>query len=173
MSLTYERASELLSYDPITGVLTWSVKRGCRAPGQRAGNFHRQPGGYQRRYVRVDGRVYMEHRVAWLLHYGRWPDHHIDHIDHDATNNRIKNLRLALNNQADNQTHQKRRSDNSSGYSGVSWSSRAKKWKVQITVDGKSRHLGLFTDKEAAAAKYAEAKRAYHPFAADYQQEAT
>lgn len=172
MSLTYERASELLSYDPEEGTLVWKIRRGCRAAGKRAGNVWTGPSGYQRRYVRIDGQVYMEHRVAWLLHHRVWPPCHVDHLDHDATNNRIANLRLAPNNQADNQTHLKLRSNNSSGYTGVSWSKASGKWQAYINVKGSYTHLGLFPTIEEAAAAYAEAKRKYHPFAADYQQEA-
>lgn len=171
MSLTYERASELLSYDPDEGVLVWKVRRGCRSAGQRAGSVS-VVGTYRWRSIGVDGTNYLEHRVAWLLHYGSWPWCNLDHIDHDATNNRISNLRSSPNNQADNQTHLKLRIDNRSGCAGVSWHTAAGKWRARIFDKGKEIHLGLFTDKEEAIAKYAEAKRKYHPFAADYQQEA-
>jgi len=33
------------------------------------------------------------HRIAWVLHYGGWPDNVIDHINGIKTDNRIENLR--------------------------------------------------------------------------------
>lgn len=46
----------------------------------------------------------------------------------------------------------------SSKYKGISWHKRLKKWQATITVDGKNKYLGLFTDEEDAytACKNAE-----------------
>lgn len=35
----------------------------------------------------------LSHRLAWLLFNGEWPEGEIDHINGDAADNRIKNLR--------------------------------------------------------------------------------
>ena len=42
----------------------------------------------------------------------------------------------------------------SSKYRGVSWNKGGKKWRVQITVDGKKKHIGYFADQTAAARAY-------------------
>ena len=44
-----------------------------------------------------------------------------------------------------------------SQYKGVSWEKNANKWRTQITINGKLKHLGLFTSEEAAAEVYQEA----------------
>lgn len=45
-------------------------------------------------------------------------------------------------------------STNTSGYKGVSWCKRAKKWKVKIVVGYKVIHLGYFTNIVDAAKSY-------------------
>lgn len=42
------------------------------------------------------------------------------------------------------------RADNSSGYRGVSWCTRAGKWQAQVKHNGKGRHLGYFDDPQEA-----------------------
>src|SRR4030066_295203 len=49
-----------------------------------------------------------------------------DHKDNDGLNNTRKNLRICTNTQ--NLQNAKKHSDNTSGYKGVSWYERDKKW---------------------------------------------
>ena len=80
-----------LSYCPSCGVVTW--KAGPRV-GQEAGYISpTQTPGLSYRKINISGKNLRTHRIAWLLFYGEWPKHHIDHIDHDGLNNRISNLR--------------------------------------------------------------------------------
>ena len=95
-----DRLKTFLSYDPLSGNLMFTDTRcGAVEIGQIVGYRDKSSGGYIRFYHR--GRQYMAHRVAWALYYGKWPDHTIDHINRDPSDNRIDNLRdvpQAINN---------------------------------------------------------------------------
>lgn len=93
---------------------------------------------------------------------------HTDHIDRDGLNNRRSNLRICTN--SENQRNRGILVNNTSGYKGVSrWTGRGKgEWQAQIMVDGKGRHLGLFTSKEDAYAAYCKAAKELHGEFANY-----
>jgi hypothetical protein len=76
----------------------------------------------------------------------------VDHIDGSRTNNNWENLRYATH--SENSRNQKRHSDGSSIYKGVSWDKLAKKWRAQINILGRVINLGGFTDERAAAVVY-------------------
>ncbi len=82
-----------------------------------------------------------------------------DHIDNDKLNNQRINLRICS--RSENQQNTCKRSHNTSGYKGVSWSKRDKKWEAKIKFDGKSRALGNFTCKHEAARAYNAAATKY------------
>jgi len=156
--LSVERLRELLDYDPTTGILTWKVRRGGKArAGSRGGGRHSK--GYLQ--ISIDGVRHFAHRLAWAIHHGAMPPRgiQVDHMDGNPANNRIDNLRLATH--AENQRNRQnlgRR--NSSGSTGVAWYIRDQKWRARIKVNGKTIHLGLFTNKQDAieARRLAEAK---------------
>lgn len=153
--LTFERASELLRYDEETGKIFWRVTRGgWIKDGAEAGSQWRNT----YRQIKIDGRLYKAHRVAWLLHYGVWPKNQIDHIDGDGLNNRPENMRDVT--QRENTRNARMRSDNTSSVTGVYWYKPYGTWKAQININGKRKHLGYFTDFGEAAAAYRKAAEA-------------
>ena len=84
-----DRMKKFLAYDPQSGNIVFTDNRfGAKEIGQVAGYTDK---GYVRLQHR--DRHFMAHRVAWALHYGQWPEHTIDHINKDGTDNRIENLR--------------------------------------------------------------------------------
>jgi hypothetical protein len=101
------------------------------------------------------------HRLAWLLHYGSWPEHDLDHINGDRADNRIQNLRLSVGS-LNAQNQRRPRSDNKSGCLGVSWSKVAQKWTARIKIGSKYKHLGLFLTVEEASSAYLTEKRLHH-----------
>jgi hypothetical protein len=73
----------------------------------------------------------------------------VDHINHDRSDNNVKNLRLVTN--RENTSHRKLKS--SSQYTGVCWSKSNKHWVSQIRIKGKMTYLGQFkTEYEAHVA---------------------
>lgn len=155
--LTVERVKELLNYDPLTGVFTWRIKRKGINKSRFAGSLTQY--GYLR--IRIDGVSYRNHRLAWLVTYGEWPNGIIDHINSIKTDNRIENLRLS--NHSHNAENQKKaRIDNKTNMLGVSWYKRHKKYEARIKVKGVLIHLGYFTNKDDAFSAYLTAKRRFH-----------
>lgn len=84
------------------------------------------------------------------------PEHgyEIDHQDGDGLNNQRSNMRICTSSQ--NKANQNVRSDNVSGFKGVSWDKSRGKWLVQTHYRGKSKYIGRFTDKLEAARVYNE-----------------
>jgi hypothetical protein len=80
-------------------------------------------------------------------------DLQVDHIDGNGLNNRRSNLRLATPSQ---QAANRNRWKSSRPFRGVRWVARKKKWRAEITIDGKVRHIGYFHDPIVAALAYDE-----------------
>lgn len=149
--LTYERASELLRYEPETGKLYWKCRRQKIRIGSEAGSLS-SVGRNTYRRIMIDGRLYLTHRIAWLIYYGGWPENQIDHCDGDGLNNRIENLRNVT--QGENQKNQRMPRNNTSGFTGVFWHKQKEKWQSQIKINGKRKYLGRFDDIYEAASAY-------------------
>jgi hypothetical protein len=84
----------------------------------------------------------------------------IDHIHGETLDNRKSQLRFATHSQ--NEHNKGAPATNTSGFKGVNWSKRNKKWRAQIRSNSKSIHLGLFHSPEAAHAAYCEAAKRLH-----------
>jgi hypothetical protein len=154
--LDRKRLLELLHYEPETGVFTRLVRTAqCMRVGDVAGRT--DTWGY--RQIGVDGRKHLAHRLAWLYVTGEWPAEQIDHVNGDRSDNRIVNLRLATGSQ--NQANMRKRGDNTSGYKGVAWNAKCRKWQAYIGVNGRRHHLGLFNDPAEAHAAYISAAQGH------------
>lgn len=84
----------------------------------------------------------------------------VDHINGNSLDNRRKNLRLVT--QSQNMMNTGIRSTNKSGYKGVCFANREKKWLATIWKDNKQIYLGFFDEKEDAAKAYNNAARELH-----------
>jgi hypothetical protein len=156
--LTAERLRELLHYDPNTGEFRWRVAKKGMYAGTVAGCHNRYGDGY--RLIGIDGRLYREHRLAWLYMTGAWPTHEIDHINGDRVDNRFCNLQEAT--PTENRRNSRKRVNNTSGYKGVSWDSTKGLWKARITVGRKEKFLGRFSSPERAYIAYIFATWDHH-----------
>ena len=83
----------------------------------------------------------------------------VDHINHNKLDNRISNLRICTSQQ--NNMNTSKRSDNSSGVTGVYWDKQNNKWIASIQVNGKQIHLGYFKTKEGAVEARRQAEIEY------------
>lgn len=161
--ITAARLREVLHYDPDTGVFSRRERVGRGRNGSRcgtAGTTHSK--GYVT--IKVDGKTYKAHRLAWLYMTGVWPADQIDHRDTNRSNNAFANLREATGPEnSQNQIHPSR--NNKSGRLGVTYRKDSGKWAAILCVNGKNVRLGSFADPDAASAAYLSAKRLHHPFA--------
>lgn len=104
----------------------------------------------------VCGELIYNHRIAWAHYYREQPPEYIDHIDRDRSNNSIVNLRACTLSQ--NQQNRKVSSNNTSGYTGVSYMKSKGRYKATIYNDSKPLYLGLFDTAEQAHEAYCIAK---------------
>lgn len=77
----------------------------------------------------------------------------VDHINDIKTDNRVENLQIVT--QRFNVC--KTQGNYSSQYKGVSWDKNRNKWLVHISINGKIKHLGLFTNEYKAHLAYQNA----------------
>jgi hypothetical protein len=88
---TAERIREVLNYNPVTGEFVWKIKqRGVKA-GMRAGTV-KKIGDKKNKYIRVLGVEQSAGRLAWLFHYGDWPESRLEFKNGDASDTRIENI---------------------------------------------------------------------------------
>jgi len=147
--LTAETLRDLVSYDSATGEFRWRRSTNQRIKvGDIAGCI--RPDGYK--VIKIFGMPHLAHRLAWLYTHGAWPKDGIDHINGGRKDNRLDNLREATNSQ--NQWNSGPRSNNKSGFRGVSWYSPNRKWAAEIQKAGGKIHLGYFSTPEAASKVY-------------------
>lgn len=146
---SYEYISARYSYNPETGDIISKWFNRALLPSKFSG------------YVicRTDQAAIHGHRVAWLLHYGRWPTHHLDHINGDPGDNRIINLREATNTQ--NLWNRPVFRNNKLGVKGVVKTKHGT-YRAQCWHNGKFVLNRVFkTIEEASAAYQAKAKEVF------------
>lgn len=124
--VTAEELRAVLSYEAETGQFI-RLQATLRSP---AGSIAGTPHGEGYSVIRVNGRLYLAHRLAWLWMTGEWPTE-IDHRDRNRSNNRWANLREVTRTQ--NNYNAGRRSDNTSGFRGVYRNrGRGKPWRARV-----------------------------------------
>ena len=159
--ITQEILKEYLQYFPETGVFKWvktssnRAKKGNIAGGSTVENWYAT--------LSFMGKQYLAHRLAWFYMTGSFPEKHIDHINHDKTDNRWSNLR-----QADEKTNGRNMSKqkrNKSGVTGIRLNKKYNKWQVEIIYNRKYIYLGFYDYffEAVCARKSAENKYGFHP----------
>ena len=125
---------------------------------------HRQ--GYKEIHLSKNGKrkIFKIHRlvaIAFLENPDNKPK--VDHIDNNPANNNVKNLRWATS--SDNSCNRGKQKNNTSGFKGVAFHKPTNKYRAQININGKKKHLGLFKTAENASQVYeAKAKEIHKEF---------
>jgi hypothetical protein len=158
LMISQERLKQNLSYDPETGVFIWLASPKNRlGSGDVAGAVHPVKGYRQ---IKVLGKLYLAHRLAWLYVYGTYPERQIDHINRNRDDNSIRNLREVEG--FENMQNRLVQRNSKSGVKGVHWSKRLKRWIAIIELKGKAKHIGCFKTLHEAEAAYLEHARQLH-----------
>ena len=137
--LTQKELKRLFSYDPLTGQFTRKSlpsTRGRFTKSKLVGCKGKN--GYLT--IRIDYKLYLCHRLAWLYIHGEFPIECIDHINGVRDDNKLVNLRDIP--KIENQKNMKLSSRNKSGVNGVSWFGRDSLWVVHTNINGKAIHIG-------------------------------
>lgn len=117
--------------------------------------------GYAHRKIRIKGKdikIYMHRFIIGVI------NKEIDHINGNGIDNRKENLRIVTHRQ--NLMNAKKRTDNTSGFKGVSYSKYHKKFRAYIKSNNKQIFLGYFnTPQEAHLAYIIKAKELFREFA--------
>lgn len=149
MTLTREQAASIFDYDPETGEFT------RKSNGRVGGNLTNT--GYLQ--IRLFGKLYCAHKVAWLLMTGEWPEFIVDHRNRDKTDNAWRNLRKATKSQ--NNCNNVAYKSSKTGVKGV-FPHPSGGYTSQISKEGSRVYLGYFKTLEEAAAAYAKAAHELH-----------
>lgn len=156
---------DALSYDPETGDFTWRERPhmgkrwNTRYANKKAGGVR---GGRQPAFmISFDKNFFVAHRLAWVYEHGSIPsDITVDHINGNPLDNRLSNLRLATH--AENCANKGWYRNNSSGYKGVHWHKRDRKWIAVIQCNKRQTQLGSFDSPEIAYEAYVRASKLLH-----------
>jgi len=153
--LTQKQLKEVLFYDAETGIFTRRVNSlNNKNIGDTAGSVQN---GYVK--IRVLGKMYRAHRLAWLYMTGAFPAKLIDHINGIGTDNRFSNLRN-VSQSVNMQNVRNARANSNTGILGVKQS--GSKYTARIVVDKKRHYLGTFDNAKLAHDAYIAYKRLHH-----------
>jgi hypothetical protein len=150
--ITYNDLRAHLAFDPETGLFTLRNTARRWKAGTQAGCINGQ--GYIQ--IRIAGRLYYAHRLAWLYMHGTWPSEVIDHINGIKSDNRLKNLR-DVSTQKNAQNFTKPNANNSTGYLGVSMRGN------KFLAFRSGKYLGMTNTPEQAHLLYQAAKQLTQP----------
>ena len=109
----------------------------------------------------LKGRIAV-HRLIMGLRSGDRME--VDHINHDGLDNRRCNLRICTS--AQNLCNRRKNCEATSQYKGVYWYGQRNKWRVDVSINGRTKYVGIFANELDAAMAYdLAAKQHYGEFA--------
>lgn len=155
--LTQKYLKKIILYNKRTGIFMWKIKIGKRCRVKRPVGCLDKSTGYVK--IRIHGKFYQAHRLAWFYVYGRWPRKQLDHENTMRSDNKFKNPRPAKNNQ--NSFNSRGHRDRICKYKGVSYDKRFDLFYARLNKGGMKYWLGHASTERAAANLYDKAAIKY------------
>lgn len=156
--ISHQELVDLVTYESETGLMRW--KKRISRKGKVCVVIGSRKAGRNRLQAKIHGTVYSLHRLVWFYVHGEWPSEEIDHINGNAADNRIENLRV-VSRRVNQENLRIAKRNSSTRLLGVS-PARGGKFRAAIRAKGVFHHLGHFDTAEEAHNAYLEAKRRLH-----------
>jgi hypothetical protein len=150
--ITQKILKELFEYKD--GHLFWKKSRIASKSGLPAGCEKSY------RWIKINRKLYPEHRLVWMYHYGIFPEKQLDHINRVKTDNHIENLREVTASQ--NCLNKASNKNTSSKKKNITFHKKTNKWQVNIWLNKKLKHLGLYRHIDIAETIAKLARHKYH-----------
>ena len=157
----YPDAPPVQVYSYFENLLAIHFESGAVYRKLRSTWYHVKPGTFKKAHtnysrISINGTNHMLHRVIVGCYIGRpLRDYEIvDHLDHNGSNNAIRNLHLLVNGTNSNNTanNRNRKHKSSSGFYGVTPAKNATNpWRAQVIHEGVKCHIGMYPTPESAA----------------------
>ena len=148
--LSQSELKRYIDYDPETGTFTRRIQLNNVMAGTILGSERYD--GYL--CIRILGKSYLAHRLAWFYMHGTWPNI-IDHINGIRNDNRLCNLRDVTT--QINILNRPVQINNILGVRGVK--QHGNKFIARISFEGYTHYLGLFDTMHGASEAYEQARK--------------
>lgn len=155
--ITQKYLKEKVEYNSLTGNFVWinATKSNINLNGTKAGSVNGN--GYLQ--VTISGKIYQNHRLAFLYMTGSMPNEQVDHIDHQKTNNVWSNLRLAS--RKENSQNRPLQVNSKCSCFGIRYIKSTNKYAARIGVNKKEIFLGSYNLYEDAVSARRNAEKLY------------
>lgn len=153
--LTQEYLKSIILYEPLTGMFIWRYKEACPSfkRGGRISNCVEKDGYIQ---IRISGKSFKAHRLAFLYITGEWPKEQVDHINGIRRDNRWCNIRECT--PRENMFNMRACVDGK--IKGIR--KKNKSYEVTLRINGIPTYLGSYKNLEDAVKTIRAAREKYH-----------
>ena len=156
-SLSIAEIQATWKYEKETGLFRWDIYGPKITKGAVTGSSN---GKNSYVVLKTKSEKLYAHRVAFVMVFGRWPTHKVDHINGNKKDNRFCNLREST--QAQNLRNKAVKGDSLTRVKGVTQDKRDGRFYAYIDVDGKRTSLGGFDTANLASLARRKAEIEYH-----------
>ena len=155
--LTHEYLKQCIDYNPDTGDFKWRITQGRNIYGNDAFCVHESSNRKISLTTKILSHETTTNRliVFWMTGYMPSPNRDVMTIDNNTLNLKWSNIKVGSH----SDSCKKQRNSGTLALKGVHFYIKEKKYRAQITINGKQKYLGRFKTEAEAAAAYMKAAR--------------